>query len=183
MSEARFPALVVPTGEPLADELLGRLNAAAGRPVAIFGVLAHRPELLRAWARLGDQLGRRGPLPAALRELTILRVAAEQDCGYVWDQHAAAATVAGLTAGQVAALRDRSSNDCDSWSDRERAVIDVIDEVLSDHAVSAATWTALAATSDAAELVEVLMLISYYAGICVVANALELSDAPPSRGE
>ena len=59
------------------DELLDTLAGALtvdGRPLNIFGVLAHHPKLLKRFNLLGGFLLNKGLLPERERELVILRI-------------------------------------------------------------------------------------------------------------
>lgn len=93
----------------LAVRVLSR--AAGTRDAALFSALGRHRRLFRGWLGFAAQLMPFGRLPAAERELVILRVAALRGCAYEWRHHERL----GLRAGLSAARWRRSP-----WSSRWR---------------------------------------------------------------
>jgi alkylhydroperoxidase family enzyme len=102
-SEARVPRLPVDEAKAAADE--------AGVPdymaeLAIFQVLLNHPKLASG---LNDLLARmlwQGELDTRLRELAIMRIAWLTACEYEWSQHWRVAQGLGVSADDLAGVRD-----------------------------------------------------------------------------
>src|SRR5258708_6368738 len=81
-------------------------SRAEGRPKGLnaLGVLAHHPELTKAFNTFNGHTQFATTLTARQRELLILRVASLRQSDYEWAQHAVLAADAGLDATEVAAI-------------------------------------------------------------------------------
>ncbi|MCW2993873.1 MAG: hypothetical protein JWQ18_1368 [Conexibacter sp.] len=146
-----------------------------GRPLNVFATLAHRPELLRRVSALGGYFPRHSVLGLRERELVILRVGTCIDSAYVVGQHRAIAGEA-LSAEEVAAALDPAS--AFVWSPVDAALLAFAEELVAEHTVSDATWSALALPDDA--LLELVVLVGFYAMFGTMTNALAIEvDAPP----
>ena len=127
-------------------------------------------------------------LPAAHRELLILRVAWRTRSGYEWSQHSRMGMDAGLTEQQIEAVAAGPA--AAVWTPLERTLLTAVDEVVDEHAVGDATWAELAAHFEPAEILELLFLIGGYLCLAGVLNSIGLQGPLPdaaggaaSRGE
>jgi alkylhydroperoxidase family enzyme len=164
------------------DELRATLAGALtldGRPLNIFGVLGHHPKLLKRFNLLGGFLLNKGLLPERERELVILRVGWNAQAVYEFGQHTVIGKRCGLTDGEIAALT--MSPDDHDWSDDDRALIALADELAADDCVSDETWQALAARWSEAELVELLVVAGFYRLVSGFLNSagVQLDDGVP----
>ena len=92
-------------------ELAATLESALtinGRPLNIFGVLAHHPKLLKRFNLLGGFLLNKGRLPERERELVILRIGWNAQAVYEFGQHTVIGERCGLTDPEIAALPPRT---------------------------------------------------------------------------
>lgn len=170
------------------DELQSLLDS-LGRPprpaANLFLTLARHPVLLRDYLPLGSRLLLGGTLPPRDRELAILRTAWLCGCGYEWGHHVRFAARAGLSPEEVADVPDPSAA---RWAGHDAAVLRATGELVSGHAVSQATWDALAETYDDAALIEFTMLVGHYAMLAGLLNSARVArDAgtgglPPAPG-
>ncbi|SDS61214.1 carboxymuconolactone decarboxylase family protein [Actinopolymorpha singaporensis] len=147
----------------------------------VIQVLARNPELTAASSALGAYLLGQGTLHPRIRELAILRVAIGCDAPYEWANHVPAALGAGATADEINALSDPAA----AWAPEDDAVLRAADELCADAFVSDATWTALAATRNDAEILEVLFLVGYYRMMAGFLNSAGVPVKPgqPALGE
>jgi alkylhydroperoxidase/carboxymuconolactone decarboxylase family protein YurZ len=152
---------------------LDELTPAGAEPLLLFRVLA-RDE--RLFGRLvGAGLLDRGQLSLHEREIVILRVCADHGSEYEWGVHVTVfAERAELTREQVAAtLLPEVEQEC--WSQRDRLLLRLCDELVRGTRVSDALWSELAAAfSDEARL-ELLLLASFYRTISTLTNTLDLA--------
>ncbi len=164
------------------DELRATLSTALtvdGRPLNIFGVLAHHPKLLKRFNLLGGFILNKGLLPERERELVILRVGWNARAVYEFGQHTVIGKRCGLADDEITALT-RSPHEHD-WSADDRALIALADDLAADDCVSDGTWTALALRWSDAELVELLVVAGYYRLVSGFLNSagVQLDDGIP----
>ena len=164
------------------DELLDTLAGALtvdGRPLNIFGVLAHHPKLLKRFNLLGGFLLNKGLLPERERELVILRIGWNARAAYEFGQHTVIGRRCGLTDEEIAALT--AAADRHDWTAEDRALIAMADDLCADDCVSDDTWAGLAARWSDAELVELLVVAGFYRLVSGFLNSagVQLDDGVP----
>jgi 4-carboxymuconolactone decarboxylase len=174
-------ARIQPIGEPDAElqEILAGALTHDGRPLNIFGVLGRHPKLLKRFNLLGGFLLNKGLLPAREREIVILRIGWNASARYEFGQHTLIGRRCGLTDDEIVALtRPVGEHD---WSDDDRALIALADELADDDCVSDATWARLADRWDIAELVELLVVAGFYRMVSGFLNSagVQLDDGVP----
>lgn len=108
----------------------------------LFATLGQHKRLLKAWLPFGGVL-LRGKLKKADTELVILRVAHLRGSEYELQHHRRIAKKAGLDDAVQAAIFAGPS--ADGLTDRQRALLTGVDELLDTRTLSDATWTGLAA--------------------------------------
>ena len=166
------------TDDELRSTLAGALTL-DGRPLNIFGVLGHHPKLLKRFNLFGGFLLNKGLLPERERELVILRIGWNAQAVYEFGQHTVIGRDCGLTDDEIAALtRDP---DAHPWSDDDRALIALADDLHADDCVTDATWSALANRWDDAQLVELLIVAGFYRLVSGFLNStgVQLDDGIP----
>ena len=147
-----------------------------GRPLNVFGTLAHRPALMARVNALGGYFVNRGLLDFRTRELVILRTAGTTNSDYELYHHRAAGERAGLSAAEIDAAADACTEH--AWADADRALLDVVDELLASRTISDAHWAALTAVFDDDRCLEVLMLTGFYAMLAGMLNGLGVEPDP-----
>ena len=147
------------TDPELAETLAGALTL-DGRPLNIFGVLGHHPKLLKRFNLMGGFILNKGLLPERERELVILRIGWNAQAVYEFGQHTVIGLRCGLTDDEITALT--KAPDAHGWSADDLALIAMADELAADDCVTDATWAALAARWNDAELVELLVVAGFY---------------------
>jgi 4-carboxymuconolactone decarboxylase len=139
-------------------EILGTAMTHDGRPLNIFGVLGNHPKLLKRFNLFAGYLLNKGLLPAREREIVILRIGWNARAQYEFGQHTIIGRRAGLTDAEIEALAGGGGE----WSDDDRALIALADDLAADDCVTDETWAALEARWSPAELVELLVLAGFY---------------------
>jgi alkylhydroperoxidase family enzyme len=145
----------------------------------IFGTLANNPSLFEAFRSLGSHLLRDGLLPARARELVILRVGWRAGSEYEFGQHTRIGAAAGLTAAEIDAVADADVMD---WDAADRALIDLVDELCADDAVSEQTWSRVAQHHDDASMLELLVLVGFYRLVSGLLNSVHVALEPQTPG-
>lgn len=171
-----LPPRLLPLSPPYSPELQALLTRMTppGAPdiLALFRVLAHNPPLaerMTGWG--GYLLSRKASLSLRDREVVIDRVCAHCQAEYEWGVHVAAfAPAAGFSPEQITAIADPDADDS-SLTQRDRLLVQLVDELEETAKVSDALWAQLAATWSPEQLIELLMLAGWYRAISYVCNA------------
>ncbi len=103
------------------DGFAGRLN--------VYRVMAHHPDLLRAWAPLREHVVRKSALGEALSEVVIIRVGARLGSVYEWTHHVARARKIGMSDTRIRSLR----GDPAQMDAMDALVVEGVDDII-DHA-------------------------------------------------
>ncbi|MEZ5377032.1 MAG: carboxymuconolactone decarboxylase family protein [Acidimicrobiales bacterium] len=158
-------------------EILANALTVDGTPLNIFGTLAHHPKLLKRFNLLGGFLLNKGLIPAREREIVILRVGWNAQAVYEFGQHTLIGKQTGLTDDEIAAIAGGSRD----WSDDDRALIDLADDLCRDDVVSDDTWARLGRWSDA-EKVELVIVAGFYRLVSGFLNTMgvQLDNGVPS---
>jgi AhpD family alkylhydroperoxidase len=138
----------------------------------LYRALANAPALLEAWIGFAWSLRADAGVSRALRELAILRVAHLNRADYVWRSHWRLALAAGVREYQLAELSGWSTSD--RFSDAERSVLQMTDELTGSARISDASWTALRRSFDEQEAVELVLTVSFYSCAARLTNGLEV---------
>lgn len=145
-------------------------------------MLAHTPAIGSAVLRLIYTILTKADIDLGLRELVILRVAQHCRASYVRIQHTELARAVGVTDAQIAAL-ERGDMPADLFSKRERAVLELTDEVLRGPQVSDRVFGELRDELTSSEVVELLLTIGYFRMIGGLLTTLDVELDTPCASE
>lgn len=177
-SAPRLAPVTDPTPEQA--EMLAKAGTRPGRePLNIFATMVHNRRVANRTVLLGGAFLGKGTIPDRDREIVILRVGHRASAVYEFGQHVLIGRRAGLTDDEISAL---ASDDSDyAWSDEDRALIAMADDICTDDCVSDDTWAALAPRWTDEQLVELLVLAGYYRMISGFLNSagVQLDDGVP----
>lgn len=170
-----------PEARELSSRMRDTLNYEDTGPVHhYFATMAHYPELFRLQMETGMLLLSRSAIPPAERELAVLRTAWLCRAPYEWAEHVALARRFGVTAEDIARVREGSA--AHGWDDHRRAVIRAVEEMIADKAISDATWATLARNWDERQLIELPALVGQYHAVALIQNSLRIALNKGSKG-
>jgi 4-carboxymuconolactone decarboxylase len=152
-----------------AVDRLGRLN--------IFTVLAHHPDLLQRWLVFGRHILVGNTLPARERELVILRTGWLCRSEYEFGQHRVLGAAAGLTADEIA--RTAGAEIGDEWTGRERTLLLATDQLVAEHRLDDALWSALSTDWSLQQTMDIVFTVGQYV---LVSTALNTFQVPLDDG-
>ncbi|MFG2122821.1 carboxymuconolactone decarboxylase family protein [Streptomyces sp. NPDC048710] len=156
--------------DPSTRELLAPVpRDVDGHLANVFTTLVRHPGLFRHFLPFGSHLLRDGRLPDRTRELLILRTACNTRAGYEWGRHVPLARAAGISDEEI--RRVGAGPDAQGWSAADACLLRAADELRRDACLSAATWSALAADHDEAQLIEITMLVGQYHMVAFFLNS------------
>jgi alkylhydroperoxidase family enzyme len=150
--------------------------AVGGEPPRVFTTLARHRGLFRRWLWFAGALMPGGTLPRDEAELVILRVAHNTGSDYEWVQHERFAQRAGLSADQVA--RVRNGAEAPGWSPRQTLLLRAADELHADRRIGDELWAELAREYDERELIELCLLVGHYEMLAMTLRSLEVQPDP-----
>jgi 4-carboxymuconolactone decarboxylase len=147
-----------------------------GVPLLLLRTIAHNPrvlEMIRA-----SHLLDRGSLARRHRAIVILRTTVRCTCEYEWRVRASLfAARAELRQTEMAAIAYGGASD-PAWSQPERTLIRLVDELHDTARISDALWTELRQHWSDAQLVELIALVGFYHTISFVVNGLGVELEP-----
>ena len=179
MSAPRVPPLAPPYPAEV-QATFDKIMPPGVPPLSLFTTLARVP---RIWERFrGGSLLDKGPLSLRHREIVIDRTTARRGCAYEWGVHVAFfAEKVRLTPDQVRATA-RGTADDPAWTDDERLLVRLVDELCDTATLSDEVWALLEKTFTLDQILEAILLVGFYHSVAFLANALRLppeSYAPP----
>jgi 4-carboxymuconolactone decarboxylase len=168
------PRLQTPRVAPLTREQRtpGQESMLSSRPdFNIYKTLAHHVDLYNRWSPLGRFVLDGSSLPPREREIVMLRMGWLCQSEYEWAQHARIAKAqAGLSHQDIHRIAEGSS--AAGWSDFERTLLRMVDELRYDTMISDATWQALRARYSAQQVIEALYTAAQYQLVSMALNSL-----------
>ncbi|MCP5056289.1 MAG: carboxymuconolactone decarboxylase family protein [bacterium] len=166
---------IEPVEAPYAEDVAPILEAMMPpgiEPLRLFRVIAKNSRILGKIKN--SNLLDRGSIERRDRELVILRTTARCGSEYEWGVHVLFfGKRFGLTEEQIAATRTGSGNES-FWSERDRALLGLVDELHDGAAVSEPRWQTLRGYFDEVQLVELVTLTGFYHTISFLTNAFEI---------
>jgi 4-carboxymuconolactone decarboxylase len=145
-------------------------------PLVLFRTLGRSERILDKVSKGG--LLDPGPVSLRDREIVIDRTCVRCSCEYEWGVHTAIfAERVGLDAAQRAALLHGDADD-PVWSQNERLLIRLVDELHDTARISDALWRDLAATFSDEQILELIALAGFYHMISFLCNGLRLPREP-----
>lgn len=152
-------APLAPGTRPELAELEARIRGARGRISPLYQVLLNSPPLAAGWEHLFTVIRQQSSVPAALRELVILRVAVLNGADYEFDAHVPHALAAGMA---HEAIDDLKRNAVHRFQGVERLVLQYTDAMTRELRVEDALFAELKKHFDDKTLVELTATIAGY---------------------
>ena len=147
----------------------------------VYRALANAHHVFTGWMIAGREALTSPVVTTRLRELVILRTAHLMDSPYEIAQHTPVAGLAGVNGAQVAALTSAGDLHGVGFDDTELAVLRLATELVRTRTVTAPLFEQVRTVLGDEATVEVLMLISRWAGLALMLNALEVDLDPDAR--
>ena len=139
----------------------------------IWRALLRRPAVAEPIFRLTTAQLFPGSMDTRRRELAIMRVGWLTDCTFEWTQHWHLSRRLGLSAEEL--LNVRTGPTCESFDDRDRAVLSAADDVVAGGCVSAATWLRLRGLFDDDECFDTVITVTTWFFISCIIRSLAIS--------
>jgi uncharacterized peroxidase-related enzyme len=126
-----------------------------GKPGSVQKILAHRPDMLKAFLSFYASVGR--SLERRLYELIYIRVSMINECRYCMQHHLAASKRVGVTQDDWAKLKEGQYG---VFNEKEEAALDFADKLTRDpHAIGDEDIAALRVHFSESEIVDIDLLV------------------------
>ena len=150
------------------------------KPLNILLTLAHNDHLIGPFLQWAAALAVHGALERRDAELLALRAAWNCRSEFEWGHHVEYAEHFGLSRDEID--RVPAGADAAGWMPHQAALLRAADELHSDALISDATYAALNAKFDPAQLIEIVMTVGQYTMLSMVANTFEVAVEPGLEG-
>ena len=137
-----------------------KITAERGRVSLLYQVLLNSPAIASGWEQLLTAVRNKSSLPAALREMVILRVAVLNRAVYEFDAHVPHAQKAGVSDEKITALRNPTIGD--RFSAQEQAVLGLTDAMTREIDVHDALYASVKYYFDDQQMIDLLVTIASY---------------------
>lgn len=162
------PRLAVVDPNNLTEAQRDMLGARAN--LNIYKTLAHHVDLYNRWSPLGQFLLNGSSITPRHREIAMLRMGWLCQSPYEWSQHARIAKTVGMTDAELHRIAE--GPDAPGWSDIDRAVITMADELRYDTMISDKTWAELRKVYSDQQVMELLYTSAQYQLVSMALNTL-----------
>jgi AhpD family alkylhydroperoxidase len=149
------------------------LTSARGN-LNVYRALANAEKVFTGWMLAGQAALTSPVLPVRLRELVVLRTAYLMDCSYELGQHRDVARTAGVGADEITAVISESDWKTADFDPVELALLHLTTQLLTTRSVSIEVFDQVHTALGSEATVELLMVISRYAGLALMLNALQV---------
>lgn len=169
---ARVPYLEKAQTAPEVREVFEKMEARGARILNLYKAVAHSSAAFGAFNRLGSALLQKAKLDPKLRELAILRIAKLCGSEYEWAQHVPFARDVGISQAQIDSIGNWQKGTV--YSEREKSVLQYVDEVTQNVKVNDATFNALKKHLDNTSIVELTLSIGFWGMVARVLVPLQV---------
>jgi AhpD family alkylhydroperoxidase len=163
---------VIPGTHPDLAAIEASIAAERGDIPLLYRVLLNSAPLASGWEKLLTAVRNRSSLPAALREMVIIRVAVLNRAPYELEAHRPVARACGVTDAKIDALRLPQPGV--AFTALERAVLKLTDAMTREVQVDDALFEPLEQAFDAKMLVELVATIAAYNMVSRFLEALRI---------
>ena len=157
---------------PEAKPLVERIVAERGGVLHLYQMLLQSPPVASGWLNFLTAIRQKSSLPAALRELVIMRVAVINGAPYEAEQHAPIALREGVSQAQLDDLNAWESSD--KFDPTQRAVLGYTDAMTKGIQVPDAIFAALRAVFTDRLIVELTATVGAYNMVSRFLEALQI---------
>lgn len=155
------------------DESLATIvNEMNGRPLAVHGLLANHPALLRAWWDIRNYTVTGGDLGNRNTELVILRIALHMRNWYEWGSHVQRGMAAGLSRADIEAIKSGPNDP--GWSDSEGLLLQAVDDLVANRAISGQILDALKKHFSEQQILDIIVIHGAYVILGCVLNTWDV---------
>lgn len=179
MHQRRPTSPRVPPIEAVAVKARLAMADSPANAVNVIATLQTNRTINRSFGEFTQTLLFKGSVDARLREIVILRMGWNCQAVYEFGQHTLFGRSVGLTDSEIYLIT--RPTDQGGWTDVERALLQMTDDLYSDDCVSDATWAELEGHFDHSEIIEFMAGALCYRLVSGLLNScgVQLDDGVP----
>lgn len=162
---------ITPMSNALSTDSGGVPGTQPGHTIGMRAIRARHARLHETLLGVADLFWRDGMLTPRDRELITIRVGVLANSPYELYHHRRIGLASGLTTDEIAAL---DVIDLSTWGDRDRAILEGVDELVACVDISDSTWSSLAFYFSDPELIEIVYLVGWYWSTCAFVNVVRV---------
>ena len=167
-----------PPYEPQVAETLRRMMPPGVEPLGLFRTVARNPAILERFRTTGAYILNFGGIDPIDREVLLHRTCGRCGCEYEWGVHVVAyGRPLGLSEDQLRATV-LDGPDAPVWSQRQRLLVRLADELHDTARVSDPLWAELEQEWDDSQLIELIATAGFYHLVSFIANAAGVEPEP-----
>lgn len=156
---------------PEQRDILSAITMGGARIYNIFRTQIRLPQATRAFLAWGSYiLSRQNDLPPREREIVILRIGYLCRSGYEWAQHERIGLQVGLTADEIARIKQGAQ--APGWSPADKALLQATDELHRDQFITTPTWKLLSAHFTESQRINLVYTAGQYTQVSMLLNTL-----------
>jgi alkylhydroperoxidase family enzyme len=166
-----IPAVAEKAREAMKNQPINAVNVAA--------TMAHNRTMSRAIGKFAQTVLFEGELPRRQVELAVLRMGWNCQAVYEFGQHTLFGRDAGLSDDEIY-LTTRPVAE-GPWSDSDRVILQLVDDLYTDDCVSDATWAAATSQFNTADIIHLIAAAGCYRVVSGFLNSagVQLDDGVP----
>lgn len=164
------------TCQPLSNadwpEAIMDLRSGFAGALNVYRVMAHHPDLLRAWSALRQHVVVDTALGAKRSEVVILRTAHRFGSDYEWAHHVSRARKLGFSDQRISAIRSLPSGE-------DGLIVNAVDALLDSHALPSSLEAELSKAMGRAAVFDLIATVGFYS---VLGYLLKTYETPIDDG-
>lgn len=147
-------------------------NTGDGRGSHMLGLLAHYPELAKAYLTLNKHIAVDSTLNFRERELIILRTSWLKKSEYEYVQHLILGARAGISEDDIGRIQIGSK--AAGFEPKDAMLIQVVDDLHKDSKISPATWEELNKFYNHHQVMDMIFLMGAYTALGLAINSFDI---------
>jgi alkylhydroperoxidase family enzyme len=160
------------------DDLAPANRDLLARNINLFRALVHSPDAARSFLGLARYIRFQSKLDPRLREMAILQVGYSAKSPYEYSHHVKIGREFGVTDEDIRAIEAETRGEATALPPLTRAVLRAARELTAQTSLSDETFAALRAELNNESTVDLLLIISVYAGVVRLLAALQIDVEP-----
>ena len=144
------------------------------RNINLYRALVHSPEGMRSFLELARYIRFRSKIDPRLREMAILQVGYLTKSEYEYSHHVKIGREFGVTDADIRAIVADTHGEPTALPALERTILKAARELTAQPSLSDQTYAALKAELGSAQIIDLIMTISFYCGVVRMLAALQI---------
>jgi 4-carboxymuconolactone decarboxylase len=146
------------------------------RDLGLFRTMLRSPGATKALLPWSNYIQSKNDLAPREKELVVLRTSFLCRSGYEWSHHWRLGRAAGLSEGEILALK--GGNEGHVWSETDAALIGACDQLVRGHDIDEPTWRTLGRRFTEKQMMDLVFTVGQYTQMAMVVNAfgVQLDD-------